>query len=67
MHIFNVIKNQKKYTTILSFGTISLIAMWYYPDTYESIESFYQDFFAFAEKLLEMGKYYDLQFMDKKT
>ncbi|MDZ5608162.1 alpha/beta hydrolase [Bacillus pseudomycoides] len=36
-------------------------------DTYESIESFYQDFFSIAERLLEMEKYYDLQFMDKKN
>ncbi|MBO1625814.1 alpha/beta fold hydrolase [Bacillus arachidis] len=36
-------------------------------DSYESIESFYKDFFAMAEKLLEMGKYYDLQFTDRKN
>ncbi|MBD5799962.1 hypothetical protein COM13_29325 [Bacillus pseudomycoides] len=36
-------------------------------DSYESIESFYKDFFAMAEKLLEMGKYYDLQLTDRKN
>ncbi|PFO14173.1 hypothetical protein COJ79_18945 [Bacillus thuringiensis] len=36
-------------------------------NSYESIDSFYEDFFAMAEKLLEMGKYYDLQFMDRKN
>ncbi|WP_026593410.1 alpha/beta fold hydrolase [Bacillus sp. UNC437CL72CviS29] len=36
-------------------------------DSYESIESFYEDFSAMAEKLLEMGKYYDLQFTDRKN
>lgn len=35
-------------------------------DTYESIESLNRDFFAMAEKLLEMGKYYDLQYMDRE-
>ncbi|PFD96760.1 hypothetical protein COE15_19050 [Bacillus cereus] len=36
-------------------------------DSYVSIDSFYKDFFAIAEKLLEMGKYYDLQFTDRKN
>ncbi|PEA54727.1 hypothetical protein CON64_11485 [Bacillus pseudomycoides] len=36
-------------------------------DSYESIESFYKDFFTTAEKLLEMRKYYDLQFIDRKN
>lgn len=36
-------------------------------DEYGSIESFYQDFFVMAEKLLDIGKYYDLQFMDRKN